>query len=776
MRLPVASSIESRDGSLAKDAKLVNCFVDVEGETSFVVKRPGLRKSVVSAAGAGLGMVSWEGNMYHATGLTFYQTEYASIPSGGGGAPSATLTVKSTMPDWGNYSRSAWLSASPSALLAGISYNDGSVAGMVGSSNGVTWSPASYAANSNLTLSTMAVPMIYAGGYHYVFSDGVWRSADGGATWTKIYAGSDIGGGLSNTSESTFLHDGTKFVYFSRYGVGGTNKGFFTSTDGASWAATYNFSVNNHTFNNMANFVYLAGKYYALNYITNAANPDGIASGSTVVSESSNLTTWTHHVIATDSFGSASKQIIASDGTSLILVRIISNNTKVYTVDKTTFTVSSELATTSSNDVATVNPDPVIFGGKLLVHVMDFSNLDRIYEVVVSAGSSFAAPPYSYPFTTTTPGLPLSWVGTSPGTAIKRMFIKNEEKAWTLTLGTPGTLTQVTDPDYPAKTVPGAVYLDGYFFVMDKDGTVYNCDLENPTSWNALNYITAEAEWDKGVAIAKHQNYVVALKDWTCELFYDAANPTGSPLSKVSNATIQIGCAQGYSVVQFHGGLIFMSKTRERGRSVHFFPSNSIDPQEIASASIQRVLNAADLTTVRAWGGKLGGRILYVLNLVTANISLVYDFASQTWAQWTSDNAGTEGYFKYGFYATDGNRDFLLHETSGEVFTFTPDVYQDDGADIKVLVRTGRLDAGNLDRKTMTALTVIGDKTATSVSVQQSDDDYQTFSTARTVAMGVDPPRLLRLGMFRRRSFDIRHVDNTPLRLAAIDAEIQQAR
>ena len=96
MRFPIASSIESRDGSLAKDAKLVNCFVDVEGETSFVVKRPGLRKSVASAAGTGLGMVSWEGNMYHAVGSTFYQTSYASIPSGSGGGASASYSTVAT--------------------------------------------------------------------------------------------------------------------------------------------------------------------------------------------------------------------------------------------------------------------------------------------------------------------------------------------------------------------------------------------------------------------------------------------------------------------------------------------------------------------------------------------------------------------------------------------------------------------------------------------------------------------------------------------------------
>lgn len=775
MRFPIASSIESRDGSLAKDAKLVNCFVDVEGETSFVVKRPGLRKSVASAAGTGLGMVSWEGNMYHAVGSTLYQTAYASIPSGGTSEPTATIAHKSTLPDWFNYSTSAWMSASPTAILAGISVDTASAVGMIGSSDGVSWAPSAYAANSNLVVSSTSIPMLYAGGYHYVFSDGVWRSSNGGSTWSQIYSGTSVGNGAANASDSTFLHDGTRFVYFSKYGAGGINKGFFTSSDCTAWAGVFNFSITNHTFSNMANFVYLGGKYYALNYISSDTNPDGIPNGSTVISESSDLMTWAHHVIASDSFGTFG-QIIAQDGTNICLIRSVSNDLRVYTIDKSTFAVSSLLATTSGGTAGVPRPDPIVFNGELLIHTIDSSGLDSLYKVTISGGSSFATPPYSYAFTTATPGLPLSWVGTSPGTYTKKMFIKNEEKAWTLTLGTPGVLTQVTDPDYPAKTVPGAVYLDGYFFVMDKDGTVYNSDLENPDSWNALNYITAEAEWDKGVAIAKHQNYVVALKDWTCELFYDAANPTGSPLAKVSNATIQIGCAQGYSAVQFHGGLIFMSKTRERGRSVHFFPPNSIEPQEIASASIQRVLNAADLTTVRAWGGKVGGRVLYVLNLVTANVSLVYDFTSQTWAQWTSDNAGTEGYFKYGFYATDGNRDFLLHETTGEVFTLTPDVYQDNGADIKVLIRTGRLDAGNMDRKTMSQLTIVGDESATSVSVQYSDDDYQTFSTARTVAMDAKPPRLLRLGMFRRRSFDIRHVDNTPLRLTAIDAEIQQAR
>lgn len=753
MRFPIASSIESRDGSLAKDAKLVNCFVDVEGETSFVVKRPGLRKSVASAAGSGLGMVSWEGNMYHAVGSTFYQTDYASIPSGGSNAPSATAAKQ--WDDW-TYAISQ-LVTNGSTLISSYG-SSGSFETYASANGGVSWTKTD-GSGSNFATGRL----VYGLGKLWWFgSNYVTWSSDGGVTWqdnspTPVPELASIG---------PVFFDGSKFITIK---LTGTSQGTYTSFDGLNWSFVSSLPSSVTTsaaYSSYSHGIYANGKIYLI---------DGKAAN---ILETSDLINWTNHVLSAFSGNWRYPNLGYANG---VLVMFYVNDSSQYElriVDTTAWALSSPKYTfTDGQTIGGVFNTTATIGTDLYVSMDNgVTGNVEVWKISPDPGQSYVSPPYSYAFTTVTPGLPLSWVGTSPGTYTKKMFIKNEEKAWTLTLGTPGVLTQVTDPDYPAKTVPGAVYLDGYFFVMDKDGTVYNCDLENPDSWNALNYITAEAEWDKGVAIAKHQNYVVALKDWTCELFYDAANPTGSPLSKVSNATVQIGCAQGYSTVQFHGGLIFMSKTRERGRSVHFFPPNSIDPQEIASASIQRILNAADLTTVRAWGGKLGGRILYVLNLVTANISLVYDFTSQTWAQWTSDNAGTEGYFKYGFYATDGNRDYLLHETTGEVFTLTPDVYHDNGADIKVLIRTGRLDAGNMDRKTMSQLTIVGDKAATSVSVQQSDDDYQTFSTARTVAMDAEPPRLLRLGMFRRRSFDIRHVDNTPLRLTAIDAEIQQAR
>ena len=66
-------------------------------------------------------------------------------------------------------------------------------------------------------------------------------------------------------------------------------------------------------------------------------------------------------------------------------------------------------------------------------------------------------------------------------------------------------------------TVPGIVYLDSYFFVMDTNAVIYNSALNDPTTWDALDIITAEKEPGAGVALAKSQSYVIALKEWSTE-------------------------------------------------------------------------------------------------------------------------------------------------------------------------------------------------------------------------------------------------------------------
>lgn len=188
-------------------------------------------------------------------------------------------------------------------------------------------------------------------------------------------------------------------------------------------------------------------------------------------------------------------------------------------------------------------------------------------------------------------------------------------------------------------TVPGIVFLDGYFFVMTNRGIIYNSDLINPTVWSGLDFLTAQIEPGDGVCLAKSQNYIIAFKEWSTEFFYDAGNSVGSPLSTVGNGFTLIGCASGDSVASLDGTLFWVSKTRQKGRAVYLM--EGLNQQPISTPDIERVLNLSTLATVYSYGVKIAGHAFYILTLVDLNLTLVFDMTSKTWAQWSSLTAGT---------------------------------------------------------------------------------------------------------------------------------------
>ena len=67
----------------------------------------------------------------------------------------------------------------------------------------------------------------------------------------------------------------------------------------------------------------------------------------------------------------------------------------------------------------------------------------------------------------------------------------------------------------------------------------------------------------------------------------------------------------------------------------------------------------------------------------------------------------------------------------------------------------------------------VGDRysTSNSVTLNWSDDDYQTWSNDKTISLTDDLPDFKRLGSFRRRAFKIRHSSDNPLRLESLEVE-----
>ena len=217
------------------------------------------------------------------------------------------------------------------------------------------------------------------------------------------------------------------------------------------------------------------------------------------------------------------------------------------------------------------------------------------------------------------------------------VFLKNAVTAYSVT-GSSGAFIQVTSANYPASTVPGAVYLQTYMFVQElTSGGIYNFSTGSILNMGSLDFITPIKEPSAAVAIAKSLNYLCDFKQWDTEFFAidPSYAPPGSPLMTVDSSYLKLGCATADSIVEFDGGIVFMSKRDQSQRSREIHVLNGLTPVKISTPEVERILNGDDLATCYALYLSTAGHQFYVLTLKSSAISIVYDFNNKMWYQWT---------------------------------------------------------------------------------------------------------------------------------------------
>lgn len=358
----------------------------------------------------------------------------------------------------------------------------------------------------------------------------------------------------------------------------------------------------------------------------------------------------------------------------------------------------------------------------------------------------------------------------STGGGSPLLVIHDKTDGWTV--NTSGTLTEITDAQFPTNLVSGIAFLDQYIFLMDSSGKIWNSNVGDVTAWESTDFISAEMRPDAGVAISNYFNYIVGFGEDSIEFFYDAANDTGSPLSKVPEAVVNVGCAAGDTVVQVDNNLLFVGKDRAGGKAVYKF--EGLTPKKVSNKPIERLLNAeVDMSDAYAYPVRVNGHLFYVLTLPTTAKTVVYDMVDNAWHEWTSYNGATETYFTGMDHATLDGVCYIQDEDNGKVYKMDCAVYQDDGNTIKVEGTTDLFDGNTNQNKFMTRLEVIGDITSSTsaLGISWSDDDYNTFSTVRSVDLS-GRAILTRLGSFQRRAFRYTFDSNLPMRLEALEVDV----
>ena len=327
----------------------------------------------------------------------------------------------------------------------------------------------------------------------------------------------------------------------------------------------------------------------------------------------------------------------------------------------------------------------------------------------------------------------------------------------------------VTDVNLPSPHKPHPIYLNGYLFLIkDESGEIYNSENDDPTVWPSDEFIVAEINSDWGERLFKIKNYIICLGKGSIEYFWDAANDTGSPLSRNDSPTRNLGYVTAGAQA---GDLIFFVGQDEK-QNLGVYVLEGFKANKISNSIVDRTLQVFS-TTQNTKGSvplhkdghilSTNGHTFYVL--VTAQTTWVFDIDEKMWYEWAgSDGTGLQieavwGMFNGATYAA------IKNQTT--ISIFSPSLYQDFGSNFTCRYVTENVNVGSMNWKVGTRLLLEGSQQIntgiSNVGVSWSDNDWaDTGSTVRSINIFSISPFISNLGRFRRRSFKLEYTDNYP--------------
>ena len=424
----------------------------------------------------------------------------------------------------------------------------------------------------------------------------------------------------------------------------------------------------------------------------------------------------------------------------------------------------------------------------------EYINGNAIRQLIMLDGTNGYV--WTNPANAPEPIIPANWAGTTAyatGRRVKPTVTNNffyeattggtsggSEPAWPTTVGNTvvdGTVTWTCrGGSFPTPHVPFPVFINAYLFVAKRDtADIYNSNLNEPLRWTAGDFISAEMYPGNVVALSKNNNYLYAIGDDSVEYFYDAANAVGTPLARHDSAVQQFGCVAPATVVPTEKEVIFIGETDNGGYTV--WTIDGFKEEEIGNPMVKGVLltEGANLANATAFCVRVSNQKLYVVCLTSR--TLVYSFDTKMWSEW--DSGATGGTVFVGNYATDGpgGAAYVLGRSDGKLYAMSEAYLDDSGTNFQKQWVLDKQDFGTMNRKFMSRLSVIGDVpdyggASNSITVEWSDDDYNTWSTARTLSFNNDFPMITQLGNFRRRAFRFKYSGAKLLRLEGIEVDI----
>jgi len=377
--------------------------------------------------------------------------------------------------------------------------------------------------------------------------------------------------------------------------------------------------------------------------------------------------------------------------------------------------------------------------------------------------------------TTIITGLAASISETSVSGTATLYITSSDSTAWYYQNG--GTVTKISDSDFPGNNsltlAGGGAHMDGFTFQMDTNGDIWNSDLNSITAWTASSKISAGTYPDKGIGCVRWKNMIIGFGTGSMEFFRNNGNPTFSPLTRVTEMAQKIGAVSATAIAEISDNIYFVGSTPQGGLSVFQWNGqlNRISNPEVDAVLQLMGAGNVGVTTMRDAG------LSFVL-VYGGGMTYAYVIEDKFWFQmngpailWTKCAGVSVGTSQVTYSVSNLT-------TSGKVYTINPAsrTFQDDGVGFTATAQLATVDPGNggFTRYDEAQIKADVESSTSNLMLSWSDDDYATFSTARTLDLSGSIPKTTGLGGTKNpRAFQMTHASNTPFRIQELRLRVQ---
>lgn len=351
---------------------------------------------------------------------------------------------------------------------------------------------------------------------------------------------------------------------------------------------------------------------------------------------------------------------------------------------------------------------------------------------------------------------------------------------------TDGTTTTLYVGDADAPThVTHVVFYDSYIVAADANsGEFYWSDIGSLTTWNALNFATAESVPDTTLALLKGYQELIMLGTQSIERWRDVGS--SPPFERLPGGVVDLfGLGAKYSCQYIAGQLFFIDSL---GRVI----AMTGNAHQNIGLPIQKGIDAlTKISDAFSYHMEIGGNLFYGLTFPTDKITWWYDVRRNTWAQvglWNAREYRFDpGIINCHAYMPNWNIHLVGdRRPTGKILKLSPDLYQDDGIEIRYIQQTGAYD-GDVYPSKRTELTRIRAKRG--VGATGSADpllmlrhrEGSGWSAERQFSMGVPGDRrpIIEFQMtdiFETQAVELSYTENTGMVITGIQSEVTATR